>query len=178
MLITDETHSPDSWLQWLAIGIIHNITTRVFDRKAWMSHRYSVERPVIVLPIFVPAKTFSRLVRSRGMHCERCQDWREVNTSHVDESPSRAHIKHSKCPWIIRNWISKRKWLTERLPVSLVRRWNVLWMPPLTHLKHPNEKHWVDPGQSRRHGDAHKLPSPFRGIAEIECAGKCLQLTV
>lgn len=25
------------------------------------------------------------------MHSKQCQDWRQVNTSYVDESPSRAH---------------------------------------------------------------------------------------
>ena len=52
-------YTPDSWLQGLAIRILFNKKARMFNWKAWMSHGYCVECPIIVLPILIPAHTIA-----------------------------------------------------------------------------------------------------------------------
>lgn len=49
-----ESSIPDAWLQWLAVRILYNMLTWVFNRQTRVSHGDSVECSIIIPPVLIP----------------------------------------------------------------------------------------------------------------------------
>lgn len=64
------------------------------------------------------------------------------------------------------------------LPVSFIGRRNILWEPPLAHLKDAEEEHRVDAKNTWRNSHAHDSACAFSRVAEVVSVWERLEIGV